>query len=43
MDKKVMNTVEKRLTYSFRRAARAMAITSSTTAVAFFASAPSPI
>jgi len=37
MDRKVMDTNQKRLTYSFRRAARAMAITSSTTAVAFFA------
>jgi predicted RND superfamily exporter protein len=43
MDKKVMDTLEKRLTYSFRRAARAMAITSSTTAVAFFANALTPI
>jgi len=38
-----MDTMEKRLTYSFRRAARAMAITSSTTAVAFFANALTPI
>ena len=38
-----MNTIEKRLSYSFRRAARAMAITSSTTAVAFFANALTPI
>lgn len=38
-----MDTTEKRLAYSFRRAARAMAITSSTTAVAFFATSISPI
>ena len=35
--------MEKRLRYSFRRAARAMAITSSTTAVAFFANGLSSI
>lgn len=39
MDRKVMDTVDKRLAYSFRRAAKAMAVTSSTTAVAFFANA----
>lgn len=38
-----MDTTEKRLAYSFRRSARAMAITSSTTAVAFFATSISPI
>jgi len=38
-----MDTKEKRLAYSFRRAVRAMAITSSTTAVAFFANAFSPL
>jgi protein dispatched 1 len=43
MDKKAMDTMEKRLTYAFRRAARAMAITSSTTAVAFFANGLSSI
>jgi hypothetical protein len=43
MDKKVMDTELKRMTYAFRRAARAMAITSSTTAVAFFANALSKI
>jgi len=37
MDTRIMNTYEQRLAYSFRRSARAMAITSSTTAVAFFA------
>lgn len=31
------------MAYSFRRASRAMAVTSSTTAVAFFANALSPI
>jgi predicted RND superfamily exporter protein len=43
MDKKVMDTVDKRLAYSFRRASKAMAVTSSTTAVAFFANAFSPM
>jgi len=38
-----MDTDEKRLAYSFNRAVRAMAITSSTTAVAFFANAFSPL
>jgi hypothetical protein len=43
MDKKAMDTMLKRMTYAFRRASRAMAITSSTTAVAFFANAFSSI
>lgn len=43
MDKKVMDSKNKRLAYAFRRAARAMAITSSTTAVSFFANAISSI
>jgi len=43
MDTRIINTPEKRLAYAFRRAVRAMAITSSTTAVAFFANAFSPL
>ena len=43
IDKEILDTREKRLAYSFRRAVRAMAITSSTTAVAFFANAFSPL
>ena len=43
MDNKILDTKEKRLAYAFRRAVRAMAITSSTTAVAFFANGFSPI
>jgi predicted RND superfamily exporter protein len=37
MDTRIMDSEEKRLAYAFRRSVRAMAITSSTTAVAFFA------
>ena len=43
MDTRILDSKEKRLAYSFRRAVRAMAITSSTTAVAFFANAFSPL
>jgi predicted RND superfamily exporter protein len=43
LDTRIMDTKEKRLAYAFRRAVRAMAITSSTTAVAFFANAFSPL
>ena len=43
MDTRIINTPEKRLAYAFRRGVRAMAITSSTTAVAFFANAFSPL
>ena len=35
--------LEKRMAYAFRRAARAMAVTSSTTSVAFFANIASPM
>jgi len=35
--------LERRMAYSFRRAARAMAVTSSTTSVAFFANIASPM
>jgi predicted RND superfamily exporter protein len=35
--------MKKRMAYSFRRGVRAMTVTSSTTAVAFFANAMSPI
>ena len=37
------NDFEKRMAYSFRRAARAMAVTSSTTSVAFMANIASPM
>jgi predicted RND superfamily exporter protein len=37
------NNLEKRMAYSFRRASRAMAVTSSTTSVAFLANIASPI
>lgn len=37
IDPKIIDSQERRLAYSFRRAVRAMAITSSTTSVAFFA------
>lgn len=45
MDTRIMPTYNynKRLAYSFRRAAKAMAVTSSTTAVAFFANGLSKI
>jgi len=43
MDTRILDTKEKRLAYAFRRAVRAMAITSSTTAVAFFANSFSPL
>jgi len=43
MDTRILDTKEKRLAYSFRRSVRAMAITSSTTAVAFFANSFSPL
>jgi predicted RND superfamily exporter protein len=39
----IQGDIKKRMAYSFRRGARAMTVTSSTTAVAFFANAFSPI
>ena len=39
VDPEILDTKEKRLAYSWRRAVKAMAVTSSTTAVAFFANA----
>jgi len=43
IDNKIIDSNEKRMAYTFRRASRAMAVTSSTTAVAFFANFFSPI
>jgi predicted RND superfamily exporter protein len=43
VDPEILDTKEKRLAYSWRRAVKAMAVTSSTTAVAFFANAFSPL
>lgn len=39
----IQGDLRKRMAYSFRRGVRAMTVTSSTTAVAFFANAMSPI
>jgi len=43
IDPEIINDNKKRLAYAFRRAAHIMAITSSTTGVAFFASYFSPL
>ena len=43
VDKEILDTKRKRMAYAWRRAVRAMAVTSSTTAVAFFANAFSPL
>jgi predicted RND superfamily exporter protein len=43
IDLEVINTPQKRMAYTFRRASHAMSITSSTTAVAFLASLACPI
>ena len=43
VDPEILDTPQKRLAYSWRRAVKAMAVTSSTTAVAFFANAFSPL
>ena len=43
IDSNILSDKKKRLAYSFRRAVRAMAVTSSTTSVAFFANYFSPL
>lgn len=43
IDKDIINTKQKRMAYTFRRAVRAMALTSSTTAIAFFGNIICPI
>lgn len=43
VDPEILSDKRKRMAYSWRRAVRAMAVTSSTTAVAFFANAFSPL
>lgn len=43
IDSSILSDKKKRLAYSFRRAVRAMAVTSSTTSVAFFANFFSPL
>jgi predicted RND superfamily exporter protein len=43
IDPTILNSKERRLAYAFRRAVRAMAVTSSTTSVAFFANMLSKI
>ena len=43
IDKEIINSTQKRLAYTVRRASRAMAVTSSTTAAAFSANYLSPI
>ena len=43
VDPEILDSKEKRLAYAWRRAVKAMAVTSSTTAVAFFANAVTPL